>query len=114
MPFDVTPPNLTEVIDARLVLERAAQLVTRGWCRCSLARRNWLIPVVVTSPAARRFCASGAIFRAAHDLGISEHRASMLLRRVAEEAGYDSIIDWNDRSTTRTRVVVGMRRAMEM
>jgi hypothetical protein len=76
------------------VLVRARDLIAdnQHWCKRSSAR-GWLdIPVPVQSAFARRFCAIGAIQRAARELGLPFDEASAAL----EWQTVRPIPAWND------------------
>jgi len=76
------------------VLARARDLIADepGWCKRALAR-GWLdIPAPVQSAFARRFCAIGAIQRAAKELGLPFKDAGGALEWQTARP----IPDWND------------------
>ena len=76
------------------VLTRARDLIAdeRRWCKRSMAR-GWLdIPVPAQSGFARRFCAIGAIQRAARELGWPMNDAGGALEWQAGRP----VPDWND------------------
>src|SRR3954454_14440399 len=76
------------------VLARARELIAdeRRWCRRSFARGWGGIPVSAKSTIAQRFCALGAIMRAAHELGMKAEDARTALEWQTGRA----IQDWND------------------
>ncbi|MBV9501421.1 MAG: hypothetical protein JO138_18800 [Acidobacteriaceae bacterium] len=79
---------------ALAVLVRARELIAakQRWCKRSTAR-GWLdIPVPVRSRFARRFCAIGAVQRAARELRLPFHEAGGAL----EWQTIRPIPDWND------------------
>jgi hypothetical protein len=94
----------SEHVEAAIaVLARARDLIAEEprWCKRSLAR-GWLdIPVPVQSAFARRFCAIGAIQRAARELGLHMKDAG----RALEWQTARPIPDWND-DPRRTHAVV--------
>jgi hypothetical protein len=61
------------------VLVRARALIAdeRHWCRGSYARSWRGIPVLARSVIAQRFCALGAVMRAARELGLPSDGASL-------------------------------------
>jgi hypothetical protein len=76
------------------VLARARELISdeRRWCRRSFARGWGGIPVSAKSTIAQRFCALGAIMRAAHELDVPAEEA----RTALEWQSAHPIQDWND------------------
>ena len=76
------------------VLARARELIAdeRRWCRRSFARGWGGIPVSAKSTIAQRFCALGAIMRAAHELGMKAEDA----RTALEWQTGCPMQDWND------------------
>jgi hypothetical protein len=82
-------------VDAAVaVLARAREIISdeRHWCKRAFAF-TWLdIPVPVGSRYARRFCALGAIQRAARELGLPVDDAS----RAVEWQTVIQVPDWND------------------
>src|SRR4051794_7089887 len=76
------------------VLARARELIADEgrWCRGSFAR-GWVgLPVPAKSAIAQRFCALGAIMRAAHESGAPAEDARIAL----EWQSGRPIQDWND------------------
>jgi hypothetical protein len=111
MPFDGTPQDPKEV-EVKMVLSRAIELVEQGWCK---RRRAGGLKFLLTQDiryGKRRFCASGALDRAAFELGVSRYEASWLLRSVALEQGHPTIETWNDNCSSSAIVLAGMRLAM--
>ena len=80
--------------DTLAVLRRARQLLEdeRRWCRGSFARGWRGIPVPAGSIVARRYCALGAIRRAARELAVSADDASVALEWQVGRP----VQDWND------------------
>src|SRR3954468_22815037 len=76
------------------VLARGRELIAdeRRWCRRSFARGWGVIPVSAKSTVAQRFCALGAIMRAAHELDLQVVEA----RTALEWQTGRPIQDWND------------------
>ena len=76
------------------VLAQARELIAdeRRWCRRSFARGWGGIPVSAKSTIAQRFCALGAIMRAAHELGMKAEDA----RTALEWQTGCPMQDWND------------------
>ena len=76
------------------MLARARELIAdeRRWCRRSFARGWGGIPVSAKSTIAQRFCALGAIMRAAHELRVPAEYA----RSALEWQTIRPIQDWND------------------
>lgn len=93
------------------VLARARELIAdeRDWCKRAFAVA-WLdIPVSTGSRYARRFCALGAIKRAARELRLPADAAQAALER---QTG-DSAPDWNDDKTrTHSEVVAAFDSAI--
>ena len=93
------------------VLTRARDLISaeRRWCKRAFAV-TWLdIPVTAGSRYARRFCALGAIKRAARELRLPADGAQAALER---QTG-DSVPDWNDDKTrTHSEVVAAFDAAI--
>lgn len=54
------------------VLDRAAELLAKGWCRGTYARDSKGNECMTTSPKAVTFCMVGALMRAAKDLKIKK------------------------------------------
>lgn len=79
---------------ARAVLFHARELLAdeRQWCRHSFARTWFGIPVSAHSRLARRYCALGAIMRAANDLGLPFGPAVGRLQRRTGRL----VPSWND------------------
>jgi hypothetical protein len=86
------------------VLARARALIAdeRRWCRRSFARGWGGIPVSAKSTIAQRFCALGAIMRAAHELGLPAENA----RTALEWQTGRPIQDWNDDPARRHAEIV--------
>ena len=80
--------------EAIAVLTRARELISeeRHWCRGMYARAWFFLPVRPEFKAARRYCALGAIMRAAHELQLPTSRASAALKRQTGSL----IPNWND------------------
>ena len=86
------------------VLARARELIAdeRRWCRRSFARGWGGIPVSAKSTVAQRFCALGAIMRAAHELDVPAENA----RTALEWQTIRPIQDWNDDPARRHDEVI--------
>ena len=86
------------------VLARARELIAdeRRWCRRSFARGWGGIPVSAKSTIAQRFCALGAIMRAAHELGMRAEDA----RTALEWQTGCPMQDWNDDPARRHAEVI--------
>ena len=86
------------------VLARARQLIAEEerWCRRTFARGWRGIPVPVQSGAARRFCAIGALLRAAREIGWPIEDAQNAL----EWQTMRPVQDWNDDPARSHREVV--------
>ena len=86
------------------VLARARELIAdeRRWCRRSFARGWGGIPVSAKSTVAQRFCALGAIMRAAHELDVPAENA----RTALEWQTIRPIQDWNDDPARRHAEVI--------
>jgi hypothetical protein len=86
------------------VLSRARELITdeRRWCRRSFARGWGGLPVSARSTIAQRFCALGAIMRAAHELSVPAEHA----RTALEWQTIRPIQDWNDDPARRHAEVI--------
>jgi hypothetical protein len=100
-------------VDAAVaVLARAREIISdeRRWCKRAFAF-TWLdIPVPVGSRYARRFCALGAIKRAARELGLPVGAAS----RALEWQTVRPVADWNDdKVRTHTEVVAAFNAAID-
>ena len=80
--------------DTLAVLRRARELLDdeRRWSRGSFARGWRDIPVPVGSVVARRYCALGAIMRAARELSVSAEDACVALEWQVGRP----VQDWND------------------
>lgn len=93
------------------VLTRARDLISeeQRWCKRAFAL-TWLdIPVTTGSRYARRFCALGAIKRAARELRLPADDAQAAFER---QTGH-SVPDWNDdKSRTHTEVVAAFDAAI--
>jgi hypothetical protein len=89
--------------EAIAVLSRARELILEEghWCRGMYARAWFFLPVRPEFKAARRYCALGAIMRAAHELHLPTGRASAALKRQTGSL----IPNWND-SPRRTHTEV--------
>jgi len=86
------------------VLARARELIAdeRRWCRRSFARGWAGVPVSAKSTIAQRFCALGAIMRAAHELDVPAEDA----RTALEWQIAHSTQDWNDDPARRHAEVI--------
>jgi hypothetical protein len=86
------------------VLARARELIAdeQRWCRRSFARGWAGIPVSAKSTIAQRFCALGAIMRAAHELRVPAEDA----RSALEWQTIRPIQDWNDDPARRHAEVI--------
>ena len=86
------------------VLARARELIADEprWCHRSFARGGRGIPVSAKSTIAQRFCALGAIMRAAHELGVPAEDA----RTVLEWQTGRAMQDWNDDPARRHAEVI--------
>jgi hypothetical protein len=95
------------------VLTRARDLISeeRRWCQRAFAV-TWLdIPVTAGSRYARRFCALGAIKRAARELRLPADGAQAALERQTR----DAVPDWNDDKTrTHSEVVAAFDAAIAL
>ena len=97
--------------NAAAVLTRARDLISdeRYWCKGTLARGWFDVPVPVQSRFARRFCAIGAIERAGRELGLPTENACSAL----EWQTIRSIPYWNDaRRRTHAEVVAAFDAAI--
>ena len=81
--------------DIVTVLVRARQFIAREqhWCKGAFSRGWFNVPIRAQSQAARRFCAHGAILRAARELGLPSIGA---LEVLEARTGGPSLQDWND------------------
>lgn len=104
----------TPVVAAADVLERAAALVRQGWCKHSLAQDAAGEPVYPTDEDACRWCASGAILRAVHDLDASVPTHLHAYKCVCQPAGLTSLGIWNDRQRSRRPVIAALKRAARL
>lgn len=125
MPFDGVAgksriPELDRIIayarerpknEAELVLKEALRLIERGWCRRSLASTCFgFIPVPRDWKIATRYCARGAILRAALNLNLTSHSALAALGQVITTR----IVHWNDRCRSKEQVIAGFQRALKL
>ena len=93
------------------VLTRARDLIAdeRRWCKRFSARNRLGLPVSVQSASAWRFCAIGAIQRAAWELGLPFNEPGSALEWQTARP----IPDWNDdRHRTHAEVVVAFDAAI--
>ncbi len=104
------------------VLSRAAELVELGWCQGVSAEGPSGAEVGPLDPCAVRFCADGAIYRAASDLhgsGIPLAHASVAFEAYRSAAdvllaalrgrGVESdTVDWNDSPERKAGEVVAL------
>jgi len=101
-----------EAVDtATAVLTRAREIISdeRRWCKGTLARGWFDVPVPVQSRFARRFCAMGAIERAGRELGFpTENACSALEWQTIRTIPY-----WNDaRRRTHAEIVAALDAAI--
>ena len=80
-------------IVAVLVLARQFIDQERYWCKGAFSRGWFNVPVRAQSQTARRFCAHGAILRAARELRLP---ISGALEVLEARTGGPSLQDWND------------------
>ena len=99
------------VATAAAVLTKARDLISdeRRWCKGTLARGWFDVPVPVQSRFARRFCAMGAIERAGRELGFpTENACSALEWQTIRTIPY-----WNDaRRRTHAEIVAALDAAI--
>ena len=88
---DRDPESISSTI-AVLVRARALIVDERHWCQWSFARRWGKIPVSPRSTFARRFCAIGAVKRAASELLLPMQNARIALERQTSR----EVERWND------------------
>jgi len=96
---------------ATAVLIRARELIAdeRHWCKGTLARGWFDVPVPVQSRSARRFCTIGAIHRAGRELGFPVGDACSAL----EWQTIRTIPYWNDaRRRTHAEVIAALDAAI--
>lgn len=90
----------------RQILKRAKLLVNSGWCRGTEAKGRNGKPVDATSPHAYRFCATGAVVRAAHDLKYGKMQAELSVRTLDNTEGYfGSAVALNDQCSSKRKVL---------
>ena len=89
------------------VLKAARKLIAAGWTRNTYARRKDGTPCNERSPVAARFCAMGAIDRAAGDAILAHLQA----RNVLREFMGDNVVAFNDTST-KARVLAAFDKAI--
>ena len=96
------------------VLIKAQELVSGGWCKGTMARDSMGLPCATLSAVAVKFCAAGAIERAARDVlfagrnSLDVHEAMQVTQAALEAEndlkdvlGTDRLDLWND-SSART------------
>lgn len=104
--------------DARTILADARDRVLSGWMQHGLAADKHGVGVRVTDDRAVRFCARGAILRAAHDHGLTGTPTETAALRAARATAARwlcrddgdvraHLSDWND-VTGRTAVDVAL------
>ena len=81
-----TESEIVEGDRATAVLRRARQHLQRGWCQGYLALDGRGRRVAVSSPRAVRFCAVGAIQRAADELLADPHERSLAFMEAGRRA----------------------------
>jgi hypothetical protein len=88
------------------ILARARELIAddERWCRRSFARGWAGIPVPAKSAVAQRFCALGAVMRAAHELGAAGEDACNALEWQTRRP----VQDWNDDPARRHAEVLAL------
>jgi hypothetical protein len=93
--------------DVAHVLDRAAELVERGWTQHVYARDKNGEPVKYLQREAVCFCAQGAIFRAAgmHSAR-SQTRGFQAIRLLGQAARWRQVALWNDHPGRRQATVV--------
>lgn len=97
------------------VLRTARGLVDKGWTTGALAMNKKGKRVPVKSPEAVSFCAIGALRRAEFKLGApgTATKARIELRKALPKDAYtDSIVEFNDYSDGKDRVVALFDRAI--
>jgi hypothetical protein len=93
--------------DIVAVLVRARQFIAQEqhWCKGAFSRGWFHVPVRAQSQAARRFCAHGAILRAARELRLPINGP---LEALEARTGGPSLQDWNDNPRRTHAEVLGM------
>ena len=106
------------------ILRRAADLVEQGWCQGHFSLDAHGNDVRLTSPEAVRFCTTGAIERAQHemlpdvDCDALETFRSYLSKKAKEKClrswGVRIVSGWNDQDVrTQAEVVAALRECAE-
>ncbi len=102
------------------IIERAMEIIERGWTRGDLARDANGYPVAVASPAACTFCAVGAISRATRELSdrydpVVQYEVCTKVRELGlppREKG-SQITSFNDRQKRVGPVLTAFRRTIK-
>lgn len=113
---------MSETLTTAEVLTTASGYIRRGWTRHTLARNRYRTRVPVTDAEACRFCALGAVYRAAGvnptwarlDRHAAYYRAIAWLNQAANEAGYASIAELNDKARSKGTVLHAYDRAIAL
>lgn len=98
------------VVTAADILERAAAMLRRGWCRGVLARDAHGEAVMPEAPEACAWCMAGAVFRARYELGV-QHMDSAPIIRLARSVVGHPLPQWNDAKTDAATVIAALERA---
>lgn len=94
-----------------LIIKRALELIRSGWAKKTEARNARGVEVDPIDPEAVRFCAVGAIKRAAHDLKAPSGEGSRVERLLEELSGRTDVEDYNDDSPNSGRVIALFEKA---
>ena len=108
-------------MESQKILNRAAELVTQGWCKMTAAKDELGRHVPPTHPNACRWCATGAIDKAVDDIipNLGRHEQAWEVNRLAkyvqEANGIVCLLHrWNDsEKTTQEQVIQVLKYASE-
>lgn len=100
----------TPVVTTADILERAAVVLHRGWCRGALARNARGKKVMPEAPEACAWCMAGAVFRARYELGV-QHMDSAPIIRLARSVVGHPLPPWNDAQTDAATAIAALERA---
>ena len=99
------------------VLESAADMVDRGWCRHSYAKDRMGVRTAANGPYATRWCASGAVITAALRAGMKPSRIREIENGLTDELFVtqrdptrNGVDHWNDHVAKGKDEVAGFLR----
>ncbi len=107
MPFDSLPVKAPT--KEQETVDKAINLIEKGWCQGSSARNVQDRPTDVLSSTAIRFCALGALYRT------GKSTCYPVLRRNLSSIVNDAVSNWNDTpGRTKEEVIEALKKLREL